>query len=369
MVSGGEGKSTLIEAMEHEPTVWSPLKNIFIRPKVVEGVCQRTAGIIPRVFKSRFYGDVLFYDFAGQEAYYSSHAAVIKSAVDTCPPIFILVIGLHRDDSTISHSISYWLGMITNQCANMEGKAPLIVVGSHADLVDCVTETIEKINEKKQVIDRVVQKFTSFDLVDIIPMDCRYSNSDSMKLLRRRVGICCTSIQSKLSVSLNSHMLLIYLLDKYPNDIGVTLHKVKSRLDNSADEELTKKEKETVPFIPTTLPHLIEICKQLSDKGHILFLLNSSSPEKSFIILDKTAVLAEINGTVFAPKDFKEHCQLASSTGVMPQSKLTKHFQKYGVDMLTSLLSYLELAVPIDDKEILKAHKRASNIDWCSHIM
>ena len=202
----GEGKSTLIEAMEHEPTVWSPLVNMFIRPKVVEGVCQRTAGIIPRVFKSRFYGDVLFYDFAGQEAYYSSHAAVIKSAVDTCPPIFILVIGLHRDDSAISHSISYWLGIITNQCANMEGKAPLIVVGSHADLVDCVTETIEKINEKKQVIDRAVQKFTSFDLVDIIPMDCRYSNSDGMKLLRQCVGTCCTSIQSKLSVSLNSHV-------------------------------------------------------------------------------------------------------------------------------------------------------------------
>ena len=345
---GGEGKSTLIEAMEQEPTVWSPLKNIFIRPKEVEGVCQRTAGIIPRVFKSRFYGDVLFYDFAGQEAYYSSHAAVIKSAVDTCPPIFILVIGLHRDDSTISHSISYWLGIITNQCANMEGKAPLIVVGSHADLVDCVSD------EKKQVIDRAVQKFTSFDLVDIIPMDCRYSNSDGMKLLRRCVGTCCTSIQSKLSVSLNSHMLLVYLLDKYPNDIGVTLHEVKSRLDNSADEELTKKEKETVPFIPTTLPHLIEICKQLSDKGHILFLFNSSSPEKSFIILDKIAVLAEINGTVFAPKDFKEHCQLASSTGVVPQSKLMEHFEKYSVNMLTSLLSYLELAVPIDDEEILK---------------
>ena len=205
-------------------------------------------------------------------------------------------------------------------------------------------------------MDRAAWKFTSFDLIDIIPMDCRYSNSDGMKMLRQFVGTCCTSIQSKLSVSLNSHMLLIYLLDKYPNDIGITLHEVKSRLDNSADEELTKKEKETIPFIPTTLPHLIEICKQLSDKGHILFLLNSSSPEKSFIILDKTAVLAEINGTVFAPKDFKEHCQLASSTGVVPQSKLIKHFKKYSVDMLTvtSLLSYFELAVPIDDKEILK---------------
>ena len=110
------------------------LVNIFISPKEVEGVDKRTAGIIPQVFDSRFYGNILFYDFAGQEAYYSSHAAVIKSSVDSCPPVFILVIGLHRDHTTITHSISYWLGIITNQCGNIKDKASLIIVG-HADLI------------------------------------------------------------------------------------------------------------------------------------------------------------------------------------------------------------------------------------------
>ena len=132
---GGEGKSTLIEAMEHEPSRLAPLVNLFVTPKEVDGVSQKTAGIIPRVFRSRFYGDVLIYDFAGQEAYYSSHAAIIKSVVDKCPPIFLLVIGLHRDDITIAQSVSYWLRIVVNQCANMEGKAPLIVIGSHADMV------------------------------------------------------------------------------------------------------------------------------------------------------------------------------------------------------------------------------------------
>ena len=76
---GGEGKSTLIEAMQHEPNVFTPFVSKFTTPKEVKGVSQKTAGIIPRVFKSRFYGDVLFCDFAGQEAYYSSHDAIIKS--------------------------------------------------------------------------------------------------------------------------------------------------------------------------------------------------------------------------------------------------------------------------------------------------
>ena len=345
---GGEGKSTLIEAMEHEPTIWAPLVNIFIRRKEVDGVSQRTAGIVPRVFKSRFYGEVLFYDFAGQEAYYSSHAAVIKTSVDTCPPIFILVIGIHRDDTAITHSISYWLGIIANQCANMEGKAPLIIVGSHADLVKESAEA----DQKNQIISKAVQKYASFDLVTVIPMDCRYSNSDGMKLLRRSVGTTCNSLRSKLSVSLNSHMFLIYLIEKHSSELALPLEKVQTELETAIQQQ-SKKHRKVLPFIPTTIPRLVEICIQLSDKGHILFLLNETSPEKSFIIIDKTALLAEINGTMFAPKDFKQHCQLATSTGVVPRSKLAEHFPDINITMLVRFLSHLELAVPIEDQEVL----------------
>ena len=344
---GGEGKSTLIEAMEHEPTFWTSVVNVFVAPKEVKGVDQRTAGIIPRVFKSRFFGEVQFFDFAGQEAYYSSHAAVIKSAVDTCPPVFLLVVGLQNDDTKISHSISYWLGIITNQCTNMEGKAPLIVVCSHADCIDNVTE-IERTKDKISIS---VQKFPKFDLIDIVEMDCRYSNSKGMQLLRRHVEASCNSIRTKLSVSLNSHMFLIYLVDNHSNELALTLERVKDNLE--AKNSTLKNDDEVLPFIPTTIPRLIEICVQLSDKGHMLFLENESSPEKSFIIIDKTALLAKINGTMFAPKDFKQHCQLATSTGVVPQSELAKHFSEFDINMLTSFLSHLELAVPIEDTEVL----------------
>ena len=344
----GEGKSTLIEAMEHEPTFWTSVVNVFVAPKEVKGVDQRTAGIIPRVFKSRFFGNVQFFDFAGQEAYYSSHAAVIRSAVDTCPPVFMLVIGLHNDDTTIIHSVSYWLGIISNQCTKMECQAPLIVVGSHVDLVKVNT----KVDKIKNTISLAVQKFASFDLVDIVAMDCRYSNSDGMKFLRRLVEASCKSIRTKLSVSLNSHMFLIYLVDSFPDELAVTLQTVKERLEARAQDS-SKRDESVHSFIPTTIPHLIEICVQLSDKGHILFLHNQASPKNSFIIVDKTALLAEVNGTMFAPEDFKQHCQLATSTGVVPQSKLAKHFSKFDINMLIRFLSHLELAVPVKDAEVL----------------
>ena len=322
--------------------------NVFITPKEVEGVDQRTAGIIPRKFKSRYYGQVILYDFAGQEAYYSSHAAIIKSTVHTFPPVFLLVVGLNRDVAFITQSVSYWLGIITNQCGNMEGKAPLIVVGSHADLV----ETGEA-DHKKQIITQTVENYTTFDRVDVISLDCRYSNSDGMKILRRCVETSCDSLRSKLSVSLNSHMFLIYLVEKHSSELAVSLEKVQTILEAGIDEKILKKHKELVLFIPRTFPHLVEICVQLSDKGHILFLLNETSPEKSFIIIDKTALLAKINGTMFAPEDFKQHCQLATSTGVVPRSKLAEHFKQFNTTMLVRFLTHLELAVPIEDPLVL----------------
>ena len=231
----------------------------------------------------------------------------------------------------------------------MEGKAPLIVVGSHADLVK---ESVEA-DRKKKSISQTVQKYASFDLVTVIPMDFRYSNSDGMKLLRRSVGTTCNSLRSKLSVSLNSHMFLIYLIERHSSELPLTLKKVQTELETAIQQQ-SKKHKEVLPFIPTTIPRLVEICVQLSDKGHILFLLNENSPEKSFIIIDKAALLAEINGTMFAPEDFKQHCQLATSTGVVPRSKLAEHFPKFDPTMLISFLYHLELAVPIRDQEVLR---------------
>ena len=347
---GGEGKSTLIEAMEHEPTALTSLVNVFISPKEVDGVSQKTAGIIPRLFKSRVFGDVLVCDFAGQEVYYSSHAAIIKSAVDACRPIIVLVLGLQKDDTFTTHSVSYWLGIIANQCANMEGKAPLIVVGSHAD---CLTDE-RKISKKQEIVLQVVSRYPTLNLLKFIPMDNRYSNSSGMKILRATIGPACASIRSTLAVSLNAHMFLIYLLGK--NEIALSLEQVQQQIKEESSQALSKKHKEVVPFIPTTIPRLVEICVQLNDKGHILFLHKTSSPEKSFIVVKKEELLGKVNGTIFAPEDFDQHCQLSTSTstGVVPCSKLAAQFPNLDTGMLIGFLINLEFAVPIEDAEVLR---------------
>ena len=347
---GGDGKSTLIEAMQHEPTFLTPLKVVFIPPKEVEGVSQRTAGIVPKVFNSEIFGPVQFFDFAGQEAFYSSHAALIRSTVDACPPVFLLVTGMHNDHDTLSHSVSYWLGIVQNQCTSMKGKAPLIVVGSHEDVLKKRGEDPES---KKQLILQSVEKFSNhFELIDFVLMDCRYSNSVGMKQLRRSTGTACVSLRERLSVAINAHMFLVYLLDKFPGVVAVMLKEVQSRIETDRHDP-SKKLQQQLSFVPTTQRHLVEICVQLSDKGHLLFLHNTLLAEESFIVIHKTALLKEVNGAIFAPKDFKQHCKLASSTGVVPRSKLVNRFLKFNVEMVIGFYSHLELCLPIDDKEVL----------------
>ena len=347
---GGDGKSTLIEAMQLEPTIFTPLKVAFIPPKEVEGVSQRTAGIVPKVFKSAKFGQVQFFDFAGQEAFYSSHAALIRSTVDACPPVFLLVTGMHNDYDTLSHSVSYWLGIVQNQCTSMKGKAPLIVVGSHEDVLRKRGEDPES---KKQFILQSVQKFSDhFELIDFVLMDCRYSNTVGMTQLRYSTGTACVSLRKKLSVAINAHMFLVYLLDKFSGVVAVMLKEVQSRIETDRQDP-SKKLQQQLSFIPTTQPRLVEICAQLSDKGHLLFLHNTVFVDESFIVIDKTALLEEVSGAIFAPKDFKQHCKLASNTGVVPRSKLVDRFLKFNVEMLIGFYSHLELCLSIDDKEVL----------------
>ena len=356
---GGDGKSTLIEAMQLEPTIFTPLKVVFIPPKEVEGVSQRTAGIVPKVFNSAIFGPVQFFDFAGQEAFYSSHAALIRSTVDACPPVFLLVTGMHNDHDTLSRSVSYWLGIVQNQCTSMKGKAPLIVVGSHDDVLKKRGEDPES---KKQLILQCVQKFSDhFELIDFVLMDCRYSNSVGMTQLRHSTGTACVSLRERLSVALNSHMFLVYLLDKFRGAVAVMLKEVQSRIENDRHDP-SKKIRELLSFIPTTQPHLVEICCELNDKGHLLFLHNTVSVEKSFVIIDKTPLLETVNGSIFAPEGFEQHCMLGTSTGVVRQSKLSEHFKKVkradlllklGIEIIVGCLSHLELCIPLEDEEVL----------------
>ena len=80
--------------------------------------------------------------------------------------------------------------------------------------------------------------------------------------------------------------------------------------------------KETSALLSQKLDSVISLISTLSDKGLLLLAKGSESYEGWWVILHKQALLGEINGTIFAPKSFRQHKGLSWSTGVVPFLKV-----------------------------------------------
>lgn len=343
-----EGKTTLIQSMQQErkrDTLFSLVSSKEIK--------ERTPGIVSKVFKSRVFGDVQFLDFAGQKSYYNSHAAFIKSSIVSYPPLFLLVVGLHRTCKQIESNISSWMIILKNQCAQIKGKAPLIVVGSHEDVLKEHPE--DKLKKEKLILQCIELYQNFFSSFEFFSMDCRICNTDQIKQLREMVGGKCKELRSQLSVSVNAHMFLLFLLEKYPKEFAVTLETARSRIETEIQLEISKKHDKILPFLPTNVSHIVKICEQLNDNGHILYLPNSSSVGQGYIVIDKAALLTKITGTIFAPPEMRQYRDIASKSGIVPLSKLVSLFPDFNSKMLLMLVGFmtsLELAMMIGDEPI-----------------
>ena len=99
--------------------------------------------------------------------------------------------------------------------------------------------------------------------------------------------------------------------------------------------------------------NLIEVCEMLNKRGDVLFMKNNECPNNSWIVFDKSILLSQVNGVIFAPEGFKEHQSISTSTGVVPLSILASLFPGLDRDMICQFLCHLEFCHEITDEEIL----------------
>ena len=93
---------------------------------------------------------------------------------------------------------------------------------------------------------------------------------------------------------------------------------------------------------------LTESLISLSDKGLILFVQNQEHPQSSWVVVEKDALLREVNGTLFAPDNFKQYRQVASNTGIVPIATLEELFPQYSSEMLVGCLENMEVCHAVD---------------------
>ena len=306
-----------------------------------------TAGIIPLHVESKVnkVGNMVIYDFAGQQEYYSSHAAVLECIMRNSAAIFVCIVDLSQCMDKISESIHYWISFIENACSSAQGSSHIIIVGSHADLVKSSRELKEKSSLVEGIAEKRVKQLTYGGFVS---MDCRLSKSKEAHHFRSLLSTSQQAILlSQPSMSLYCHVLYAFLRTKL-RKTGCTLQELTSGL--TLEQGFT-----------TDSTLLTESLTSLSEKGLILFVQNQEHPQSSWVVVEKEALLREVNGTLFAPENFKQYRQVASNTGIVPIATLEELFPQYSSEMLVGCLESMEFCHLVDPSALQATNLKATS--------
>ena len=343
----GAGKTTISQLILLLANKASGFFSVLSLGHVTDVECL-TAGIIPLHVESKVneLGNMVIYDFAGQQEYYSSHAAVLERIMRNSVAIFACIVDMSQCMDKISESVHYWISFIENACSSVEGLSHIIIVGSHADLVKSPRELKKKSSLVESIAESRVKQLTYGGFVS---MDCRLSKTKEARHFR---SLLSTSQQAILSsepnMSLYCHVLYAFLRTKL-GKTGCTLQELTSALTSEKD------------FSPNSTV-LTELLTSLSDKGLILFMQNQEHPQSSWVVVEKEALLREVNGTLFAPDHFKQYRQIASNTGIVPIATLEELFPQYSSEMLVGCLESMEFCHPVDPSALQATNLKATSL-------
>ena len=306
-----------------------------------------TAGILPLHVESKVneVGNMVIYDFAGQQEYYSSHAAVLEHIMRNSAAIFACIVDLSQCMDKISESIHYWISFIENACSSAQRSSHVIIVGSHADLVKSSQELKEKSSLVESIAESRVKQLTYGGFVS---MDCRLSKTRQAHQFRSLLSTSQQAIlSSQPSMNLYCHVLYAFLRTK----LGKTGCKLQELTSALASEQVFSYKSSI----------LTESLTSLSDKGLILFVQNQEHPQSSWVVVEKEALLREVNGTLFAPHNFKQYRQVASNTGIVPIATLEELFPQYSSEMLVGCLESMEFCHPVDPSALQATNLKATS--------
>ena len=295
-----------------------------------------TAGIDAHTFTSHEVGNVVLYDFAGHKEYYSSHHAVLENLMVRSPAVFLVLTKLILSDKIMIKDLHYWFNFIENVSKGMQSltKSQIIVVGSRLDELTTSVDTIQRL------VDGVAKKvLRSQEYRGFLPMECHRPGGKGVKEFICVLSESCKAVlnrSDKISFYCHVQYSFLQLLKK----VAISLEELCALLKERND-----------PSLPSEMSVLLEFLTTLSDKGLILFLRNKGS--KSWVVINRKALLKEVNGVLFAPKAIQRvYRDIASNTGIVPLSVLKEAFPDYDIDMLVGFLRSLQFCHIIESSAL-----------------
>ena len=323
----GAGKTTFAQVIKERAT------NFFKFGTVKQANCKSpTAGIVPTTLQNTELGNIILHDFAGQPQYYSSHTAVLENILKKTGAIFLLLVNLKNN---IFKQIEFWESAILNECSKASSDCHLVVIGSHVDEVS--KNDIEK--KRKEFTQKEWNINVSTEHLYFLNC-CKRSGSELNSIIHT-LSDFCTSIRNKQwkRISLTCNFLYSLLKDGMSSNIH-TIEEVTRACSEANDVHISITNADQVAE-----DEIASLLEALHSTGLIVYLHSHTG---SWVVVNKQILIAELNGILFAPKDFPEHCDIASNTGIVTTTVLKELFPHYPVDMIIAFLEHMKLCHEFD---------------------
>ena len=322
------GKSTLIAALQAERN--SFFGKIFNRFRRVDDFRQRTAGIETVPHFSQRYGEVLFFDFAGQDDYHGPHQMFLESLLSK-PGVsmtLLLVVKMTEEEDTILHQLHRWLTPVALM-ATTASPPHVIIIGSFLDKVKSKEEATAKLTRCIETTRRDLKEL-SLDFIGSSFLNCRQPQS---------VGI------DKICAFLQEIPIPEFGATQTGYSLAWVLYCIRSSFTAQAVQlkEFSKWVQDNKDNLPQTMPTPEEVCQDLSATGHALYLPNRECPPTSWLVLDLTSILHNVYGTLFS-----QYREIVNKFGLLQIHHLAEFFPHLDLEMVQQLLVSLEFCLPVD---------------------
>ena len=321
------GKSTLIASLQAESTGF--LGRFVNRFRRVNDHRKRTAGIEIVPYCSQKYGEVVFFDFAGQDEYHGPHQIFLECLLSK-PVItvtLVLVIKVTETEEAILHQLHRWLTPVA--LTSITGSPQVIVIGSFLDKAKSKKEACDHFTRCIEVT-RKDLKESPLSFVGTCFLNCRQPQSEGIDQL-------CSFLQDVPFPEFRATHTCYSL--------AWVLHQIRSSIKSQAVQlqDFSTWVKGNKDNLPQSLPAPEEVCQDISAAGHALYLPNKDDLLKSWLVLDLPGILHDVYGTLFL-----QHKDIVNDFGLLHCCHLARLFPKLDQAMVQQLLISLEFCIAVD---------------------
>ena len=316
----GAGKSSLVESFKTEGFL-----RLFWGKIPESSVALHTAGVVPSVHENKHFGRVMFYDFAGDPEYYSSHAAILENLAPSKvgDNLVIIVVDLRDDEAIIENSLHYWVSFIKLQ--KFVTQLSFVLLGSHSDLIP-----FDHMAKKETILKIFAGTFSL--PTEVRCLDCR--NPRDVASFQNHIS-AMTNHSPRCGLSEKASLLLGLLEKDFSNVTACSLQTILSHIG------------EYGVCLPTEAKELYLALSELHDIG-ILLLLGDHIKGDCHFVLNIPKLTEDVHRSLFSKSAMmilQKKCGTASpayNIGILPDSVLEEILPPYITKQCLSYLQYCQ---------------------------